>query len=276
MLVLDVAYTQIYESSYPRTKFQYFRSLKNKKVDYIFLGSSRVENGIIPSIIMDKTGKSAVNLGFQAVRLGDIYTILQLVKDYNIRYETILIQVDYIYNFEAGNSNIFEYEMTPFIRENAITKNYSDRYAMHPMANYHLPFYRYCSNDLKIGLREVFANILGKKTNVIAQKGYIARFGNSAELAGGLPATLLNRNATLDSIQSYIKQNKMKVVFYFAPICRYSKNQDFILKLKTKIPGLKDFSRALNEDKLFMDCNHLNDNGAKRFTEIFTEEVLMK
>lgn len=276
MFVLDVVYTKIYETSFPRTKFQYLRSLKNKKVDYIFIGSSRVENGIVPSIIKQKTGKEAVNLGFQAAKLGDIYTLLQLVKEYHIQYETILIQVDYIYNFEGGHSNIFEYEMMPFIRENAITKNYSDVYVEHPIANYYLPFYRYCGNDLKIGFREIFANLAGKKTNVIFQKGYIARFGNSAILAGALPAVVLNKNATLDSMQSFIKQNKMKVVFYFAPVCRNSKNQDFISKLKIKIPEFKDFSRALNDDELFMDCNHLNDNGAQRFTEILAEEVLMQ
>ena len=77
-------------------------------------------------------------------------------------------------------------------------------------------------------------------------------------------------------LNSFIKQNRMKVVFFIAPVCRNSKNQDFISKLKTKIPELKDFSRVLNEDQLFIDCNHLNDTGAKRFTEIFAEEVLMR
>jgi hypothetical protein len=275
MLVLDVVYTKIYKESPPRTKFQYFRSLKDKKVDYIFLGSSRVENGIVPSIIKQETGKTAVNFGFQAAKLADIYTLLQLIKEYNISYETILIQVDYIYNIKAGHSTIFEYEMMPFIRDNGVTKCYSDNYTEHPMANYYLPFYRYCSNDLKIGFREVFANVVRKKTNVIAQNGYVARFGNSALLSGGLPAVILDNNSILDSIQAFARQNKMKLVFFFAPVCRNSENQDFISKLKTKIPELKDFSRALNEDQSFIDCNHLNDSGAKRFTEIFTEEVLM-
>lgn len=165
MSVLDVAYTKVYQTSYPRTKFQYLRSLKNKKVDYIFIGSSRVENGIVPSIEKKKTGKEAVNLGFQAAKLGDIYTLLQLVKEYDIHYETILIQVDYIYNFVDGNSNMFQYEMVPFIRENAITKGYSDTYTINPVANYYVPFYRYCDNDLKIGFREVFANLIYKKTH---------------------------------------------------------------------------------------------------------------
>jgi hypothetical protein len=276
MTVLDFVYTTIYETSYPRTKFQYLRSLKDKKVNYIFIGSSRVENGIIPAIIEKKTGKTAVNFGFQAARLSDIYTLLQLVKEYNIHYDTLFIQVDYIYNFKEGHSNIFEYEMVPFIRENAVTKAYSDHYAENPIAAYYIPFYRYCSNDLKIGFREIFGNIVRKKTNVIVQKGYVPRFGNSAELTGGWPAVFLNTNATLDSIQSFIKENKIKAVFYCAPVSRTTKNHDFIVKLQHKIPGYKDFSRTLTDDTLFIDNKHLNDDGAKRFTEIFTAEMLMK
>lgn len=276
MSVLDFVYTKIYETAYPRTKFQYFRSLKNQKVDYIFLGSSRVENGLIPSIVKQKTGKSAVNFGFQAAKLGDIYTLLQLVKEYNIQYETILIQVDYIYNIKAGHSNIFEFEMMPFVRDNAVTKQYSDIYTEHPIAIYYLPFYRYCGNDLKLGLREIFANVIHKKTNMIANDGYGAKFGTATEMNGALPAVILDKNLIMDSIQSFVKQNKMNVIFYCAPFCKNNQNQDYTAKLKARIPGFKDFSRVITEDRMFQNCNHLNDIGARRFTEIFTEEVLMK
>lgn len=186
MTILDVVYTKVYETSYPRTKFQYLRSLKNKKVDYIFLGSSRVENGIVPTVIYNKTGKTSVNFGFQAAKLADIYTVLQLIKKYNIHYEKIFIQVDYIYNITDGNSNIFQYEMMPFIRENVITKNYLNRYIPNPNANYYFPFYRYCTNDLKIGFREVLLNISHKKTNVILNKGYSPLQGNAKKLGGGV------------------------------------------------------------------------------------------
>lgn len=275
MTILDFAYSKIYETSYPRSKFQYLRSLKDQKVDYIFLGSSRVENGIVPSIIFNKTHKKAVNMGFQAAKLGDIYTVLQLIKQYNIHSEKIFIQVDYIYNFVDGNSNIFQYEMIPFIRESAITKNYSDQYSMNPMVNYYIPFYRYCNNDLKIGFREVFANIIDKKTDVIIDNGYRALQGNELKLEGSLPEVILDKNPIVDSIQSFSKRNNMKVVFYCAPFCKNNQNQNFTSKLKTKIPGFKDFSRVLDDDTMFMNCNHLNDNGAKRFTEILTEQLLM-
>ena len=276
MAVLDVVYTKIYEASYPRTKFQYFRSLKNKKVDYIFIGSSRVESTIVPSVIYNKTNKVAVNLGFQAAKLGDIYTILQLIKAYNIRCEKILIQVDYIYNNVDGHSNIFQYEMIPFVRENAITKEYSDKYSANPIANYYVPFYRYCKNDLKLGLREVFANIIHKKNNITKDNGYGATYGNVKKLEGSLPSTILDNNAILDTIQSFVKLNNIEVVFYCAPFCKNNKNQNFTSKLKTKIPGFKDFSGVINDGAMFLNCNHLNDSGAKRFTEIFTAEVLIK
>jgi len=276
MLVLDAVYTKIYERATPRTKFQYFRSLKNQKVDYIFLGSSRVENGIVPSVIKQKTGKLAVNFGFQAAKLVDIYTLLQLVKEYNIRYEIILIQVDYIYNFEAGHSNIFEFEMMPFVRDNVVTKNYLDTHVENPLANYYVPFYRYCRNDLKLGLREIFANIIHKKNNMIATDGYSAAFGNTTEMSGALPAVILDKNSTMDSIESFVIKNKMKVIFYCAPFCKNNQNQDYTAKLKARIAGFKDFSRVITDDRMFHNCNHLNDIGAKRFTEIFAEEVLMK
>jgi hypothetical protein len=276
MSVLDVAYTKIYETSYPRTKFQYLRSLKDKKVDYIFVGSSRVENGIVPSMVKKKTGKEAVNLGFQAAKLGDIYTLLQLIKEYNLHYEAILIQVDYIYNIKAGHSNIFEYEMMPFVRDNAITKAYSDTYSEHPVANYYVPFFRYANNDLKTGFREVFANVINKKTTIITNKGYRDVHGSATQQEGTLPAFILDKNVLIDSIQSFVKHNKMKVVFYCAPFCKNNQNKDFTTKLKTKIPGFKDFSAAIDDDAMFLNCNHLNDTGAKRFTEIFTEQMLMK
>lgn len=54
------------------------------------------------------------------------------------------------------------------------------------------------------------------------------------------------------------------------------KNIDFVSKLKIKIPELNDFSHVISDDKMFVNCNHLNDNGAKRFTEILIGKLLME
>ncbi len=274
-IVFDFTYTTIYENSKPRTKFQYLRSLKNSKINYIFIGSSRVENGIVPSIIEGKTKKSCVNLGFQASKMGDIYTVLKLLKEYNISSDSIFIQVDYIFNV-GGHSNNLPYEMSPFIRDNPATKEYLVNYVGENKSNYYFPFYRYCTQDAKIGFREVFANVFKKKTNVVQNKGFSPLQGieNQKENHKSLPDTIAKKNIYFDKIKEYSKKNNFKVVFFCAPFCKHTAHLDYISKLKTKIPELCDFSNSIEEDKMFVNCYHLNDAGARKFSEIFTEKVL--
>jgi hypothetical protein len=274
-LALDFAYTTIYENSRPRTKFQYLRSLKNTKINYIFLGSSRVENVIVPSIIEDKTKKSCVNLGFQASKMGDIYSVLKLLREYNISSDSIFIQVDYIYNI-GGHSNILPYEMSPFIRDNTITKDYLLNFVGENKSNYYVPFYRYCTQDAKIGFRELIANVFNKSTSVTINKGFSPLQGteNQKENHRSLPETIADNNIYFDKIKSYVKKNNSRVIFFCAPFCKHTAHLDYISKLKTKIPELYDFSKAIEEDKMYVNCYHLNEAGAIKFTEIFTEKVL--
>lgn len=275
MIVLDYSYTKIYEESKPRTKFQYLKSLKNKKIEYVFLGSSRVENAIIPKIIKDRTGKEAVNLGFQASKLQDVFTILKLVKELNIENETVFIQIDYIFNINSGSSNILEYEMIPFIRENEIIKSHLKKQSKGSfLFNYYVPFYRYCRNDLKLGFREVFLNLMNKKSNLIETKGYIPLRGYSAIHNGSLPAEIVDKNKIFDSITKFCSKNKIKVVFYCTPFCKHTKNLEFIQKLKYKVPSLNDFSNVILQDEKFQNCSHLNNDGAEVFTEIFVKKLL--
>jgi hypothetical protein len=275
LLFLDYSYTKVYENSNPRTKFQYFRSLKNKKINYIFLGSSRVENTIVTSLIEEKTGKSAVNLGFQASKLGDLYTMLELIKKYNIQTDRIFIQVDYIFNIEDGYSKVMQYELMPFVNENEITKEYFERHFSGEKEMYYFPFYRYCHFDAKIGLREFILNIANKETKIIKNKGFVALQGNSSEHKNGLPIQIYDKNKYYDKIIEFTKINNMPVVFFCAPFCKHTKNLIFIKKLKQKIPGLYDFSGLMSDDKMFANCSHLNQNGANYFTRYLIKKILI-
>lgn len=67
--ILDFIYTKTYSNCIPRTKFQYLRLQKNKSFDYIFLGSSRVENSVVSNLIEEKTGKTSINLAMQGSNL---------------------------------------------------------------------------------------------------------------------------------------------------------------------------------------------------------------
>jgi hypothetical protein len=275
LLVFDFTYTTVYKNANPRTKFQYLRSLKNTKVNYIFLGSSRVENGIDPFIIENNTKKKCVNLGYEAAKLGDIYTVLQLLKWYNITSDTVFIQVDYIFDIKGHSINL-PYEMTPFIKENQITKDYLIDYVGEDPSMYYIPFIRYCGSDQKIGLRDVFANVIGKKTTVVANKGYSPLRENDGKHGNhlALPSSIASYSPYYEKIKKYGAANNLKIVFFCAPFCKHTKNLDYIKKLKTKIPDLYDFSNAIQEDSMFVDCFHLNEMGSRKFTEIVVEKII--
>lgn len=279
LLVFDSAYTTVYKNANPRTKFQYLRSLKNTKVDYIFLGSSRVEDGIDPLLIEKLTNKSCINLGFQASKFGDIYTVLQLLESYNVSFDTVFIQVDYIFDIKGHSINL-PYEMTPFIKDSQLTKDYLINYIGEDPSAYYIPFIRYCRSDQKIGFRDVFANLIGKKTTVVESKGYsplrVNDNGGKHNNHFSLPASIAGYSPYYEKIKKYGTANNIKIVFFCAPFCKHTKNLDYIKKLKTKIPDLYDFSKAIKEDSMFANCFHLNEMGASKFTDIFVESVLKK
>ena len=274
MYLLDLGYTKVYQKANPRTKIQYLRKQKDKKIDYIFIGSSRVESGIVPSIIEERTHKKVLNLGFQAAKLHDIYTVLQLIKYYNIHFEKIFIQVDYSYNLNAA-SPIFQPEILPFIHDNSIYNNHIKFNPSNYFKYNYVPFFRYCRNDLKLGFREICLNLANKKTNAMNNNGYSPLEGISEYCKFSLPEKINKSNNYLDSIQTFCKTNKTPVIFYCAPFCKQTKNLNYIDKLKSKIPGLFDFSTTITDDNLFQNGNHLNNNGARIFTKIFIDKVLI-
>jgi len=275
MAVLDVLYTQVYRNMTVRSKFQFIRSFKDKKIDYIFLGSSRVENGINPLLIEEQTNKKCVNFGIPASKLEDIYTVLQLLDSYNIQSEKIFIQVDYIFNVNE-RSNILQYQFLPFIRDNQKTKE-SLRYLDDFNASYYLPFYRYCANDFKIGLREFSLSVAGKKTKLVKHNGFVPRIEvASMKSDAALPSEINANNAAFDRIDAYCKKNNIDVVYFCAPFMKETKNLDFAEKLQKRIPNLKNYARLIDNDSLFMDGLHLNARGATFLTNYMIADLKLK
>jgi hypothetical protein len=272
--VLDFFYTTIFEESIPRTKFQNLRALKNQSIDYVFLGSSRVENGISPEVIKNKTGKKAVNLGFQASKLSDVYMIFQLLDFYNIKFKKVFIQVDYIFNMENESSNILSYEILPFINENLIVSNHckfndSDNYWF----NKNIPFYRYSRTSQKLGVREVLSNVIKKKSNSFENNGYAPLHGHFKNENFVWPNTIALKNKFYDSIVNYKTKTKKEVVFFIAPYRILNNDFSFVPKLGTKIPDLNNFSNELPHNRYFQNNNHLNHDGAVAFTNILIENL---
>lgn len=75
------------------------------------------------------------------------------------------------------------------------------------------------------------------------------------------------------------EEHQIVVVFFCAPFCSVTENKEYIEKLKSKLPELKDYSKGFDDrlfyDRLFYDCAHLNEQGAIFFTkQLVTNELL--
>ncbi|NUY80836.1 hypothetical protein HUK80_08025 [Flavobacterium sp. MAH-1] len=275
MAVLDVCYTQIFETSPPRSKFQLLRNLKGQKIGYAFLGSSRVDNDIVPELIEQETGKKSLNLGFQASKMYDIHTILRLLKEYDVQSDRVFVQMDYTFN-AGGHSNMMLHEVLPFIRDNEVTRRHFAVLPDHD-ALYYVPFYRYAAYDFKIGFREMMMNVLHKRTALALSGGYHPVFGHEQkENHNTLPDTIWKSNPYFDSIRSFADKNRLDVTYFCAPFDTKTKNIGYVKLLKGKIPNLRDYSQSIRDTMSFANHFHLNDVGAREFTTQFIRNELKK
>jgi hypothetical protein len=272
LCVLDLVYTQVYKKSNPRNKIQYALALQNESFDYIFLGSSRVENTIVTSEIVKATNKKAINLGFQQVKLKDILLFLKILVNNNVKADKLFIQIDYNYNILVG-SEIIQSQTLPYIRSNTFINNYLKETDSSFFSNYYIPFYRYAVNDYKIGFREFFSSAIGKKVVTDLQDGYRPLYGKmQPDKISILPEKLLENNPTFNEIKQICKANNIKVVFFCAPFCKNVVENEYLVNLNKRIPELYDFSKVITEPEYYIDCSHLNNDGALKFTSFLIDK----
>jgi hypothetical protein len=271
MVTADALYTAIFTAAPPRTKTKYIIGLKDERIDYIFLGSSRVRNSIVTKIVEDETSKKALNLGIDGAKPDDVFLQLKLLVHNNIQFEKIFIQVDYTYN-DIGPSAIVGSEALPFIRSNEVI---GEQMCAHPKFNayYYVPFYRYQDNDYAIGFRTALLHIVDRKKINFAD-GFDPREDTFTDIAKPLPDTIVKLNPTFNKIQAFCQRHNIDVVYYTAPYCDNFSDSRFSDLLKQKIPQLRDYSKALTEKKYFRDCRHLKTAGAEIFTRMLIADCI--
>ena len=272
MIVFDVIYAYVYEHGEPRNKTEYILNLKNKRIDYVFLGSSRVENHISTKLVEERTGKKALNLGVQGATLDDAFLLLKIMVHNNITTEKVFLQVDDSYNIEDP-SIIVGTESLPYIRSNKIIRQHRKDNNDYNL-NYYVPFYRYSKNDYKIGFREFIGSLVGKKIHINFSDGFDPIDQKFKTTEYMLPGTIKNENGVLSAISLFCKQNSIEMVYFCAPYCSEIGNIDYVTKLKERVPDLVDFSQSMTNTIYFKDCGHLNEKGALLFTEKLIETCL--
>lgn len=275
-LSLDVIYTFLYTNSIDTSKFQFIKKQENKKINYIFLGSSRVVNHINPTIIDSITNKESINFGVMDAKPKDVFTLLKLLDYYHITADTLFIQTDYYYN-SNDKSNFLYVDLIPYIRANKIINTYFED-EKDFLALYYFPFYRYSKNSSKLGIRELIASL--KRENIFDKnKGYIALTGTETKertWQRELPRKIERNTIYNDSIKHYMSTNAKKSIFFTAPFRPDTKNLEFISQLKNEFPIFWDFSKQIQDTNMFKNGYHLNEEGAKQFSLLISNAIISK
>lgn len=271
-LVLDQVYTFVYNTGNPRNKVQYISQLKNTHIDYIFLGSSRVENHIDCEIVSRITGKSCLNLGLQGSKTNDSAAFLQMLINNNVSYKKILFQLDYAVNFDAYSPQ-FRSFVTPYLNNKSVSDNIIKDLNNPPM--YSLPFVRYAANEKLSGFREVVLQLYDKPSKIDLTNGFEGKEGIGHYIKGNLPATANGSNSGVLWMKELETNN---LIFYTAPYCAQATNREIFTKdLAAKYPEVINYIDIFDDEpQYYSDCGHLNINGAREFTVVLTQDILNK
>jgi len=275
MVLLDVIYTTVIENSIPRNKIRYAMSIKNKHYDALFLGSSRVQNSIVTSKFKSNNIK-VLNMGLEGADLGDNWLMLYFLKNNNVTFDKVFVQLDYLYN-STGNQMTERSlsNLLPLIRDDKIASllKVNDKEFK---KNYYIPFYRYAMNSYSIGFREFVSSVMQKKPRISFEDGYTPLFGTSELKEVSLPKKIISYSDSYNKIDKLCLEMNIKPIYFIAPYCSKLIDNGFVNKLDSVVDNFYDYSRVIKEDKSFKDPMHLNDKGARKFSQIILEDFFTK
>ena len=131
---------------------------------------------------------------------------------------------------------------------------------------YYIPFYRYITFDAQIGFREMFFNLMHKKTSHLQNLGYAALKGNSGKMKNDLRALKPIQNKYYEEIKQICADNKINLIAVMTPMCSNTKGLDYFKKANRIYPEIHNYENVVDNDKYFSSCGHLNNEGARLFT----------
>ena len=272
MTVLDIGYTYVYAHAKPRSKVQLVMNAPPQHYDAIVLGSSRAANHVVTELFA-KRGVKAYNMGMSGSTLCENGLMLKLFFERGNTADKVLLQLDV--NFRGvGSAPGIKALFMPYLMSNeTVYRHYLKYDKASTVAYRYVPFYRYCSFDSKIGVRELTMSLFGKRGKDIENGGFIPLKGVlESKDKFVMDKEVRKKNSDYDDIVATCRLNHVPLVSFTAPFCAYIVNADYFLKLKKVVPDLYDYSGVVKADSLFATCGHMNEKGARVFTEYLLKE----
>lgn len=263
---------------------QLFRTtyaLEKTTEDILIFGSSRANHHYHPTVIEERLHLSYYNVGRDGNYLFYHYAILQGILK---RYSPKLIVLDFMEeDFKASQdsydriSSLLPYYKThPEIQSTVLLKSPFERLKLISS------IYPYNSSLFTIAV----GNMEFNKGRNVEVKGYVPltkKWNRSLQpISEVLPYELDSiKIKTFEAFLQDCNKSKVKVIVVASPYFKNSKQADYSIQKAIKIAEENnvmffDYSRDpyfINHPGLFADIAHLNDDGAKIFTNKLLEDL---
>lgn len=269
LVVLDWTYTTVYLNSSHRGKVENVFNSKARNYDVVILGSSRANNHFVPELFENK-GLKTFNFGMSGAHLFEASLLLKLMAERNYTIKTVILEAD------LGLCNEKESEMIagkflPYIHHSEIIKNhFSEQGNFNEL--YYIPFYRYIDFDTLIGFREMYQTATDKPTTILDNQGYHPlKSKKKGNMKNDIRALNPIRNKYYEEIKQLCKKNKYQLITVMTPMCSNIKGLDYFEKANKIYPEIYNLENVVQSDAYFSSCGHMNDAGARMFTEVVIE-----
>lgn len=269
LVVFDWLYTTVYLHSSHRGKVENVFNSKARNYDVVILGSSRANNHFVPELF-EKKGLKTFNYGMSGAHLFEASLMLKLMAERNYTIKTVILEAD------LGLCNEKESEMIagkflPYIHHSKIIKNhFSGQENFNAL--YYIPFYRYIDFDALIGFREMYQTATNKPTIILDNQGYHPlKSKKQGNMKNDIRVLKPIRNKYYEEIKQICKQNNYNLITVMTPMCSNVKGLDYFEKANKIYPEIHNLENVVQGDQYFSSCGHMNDAGARKFTEVVIE-----
>lgn len=274
LVVLDYSYTWVYRHSSNRGKVEKVFNSKGENFDVVILGSSRANNHFVPELF-EKKGLKTFNFGMSGAHLFEASLMLKLMAERHYKIKTVILEAD-LGLCNEKESEAIAAKFLPYIHHSEIIKNhFSSQENFREL--YYIPFYRYIDFDALIGFREMYQTATGKPTNILDNLGYHPLTSNKpGNMKNDIRALKPIRNKYYEEIKQICKANHYNLITVMTPMCSNVKGLDYFEKANQIYPEIHNLENVVQGDQYFSSCGHMNDSGARLFTEVVLKRVFGK
>lgn len=269
LFILDFIYTKIYVSSKPRNKISYALQEKNQNFDVVILGSSRANNHFESKQFIDM-GLHTYNFGMSGASLEESALLLEiLLKENTIKNLILEVDLNLQNNYHSEGTRV---GFLPYMNQSKIIElYYANRISNFEILN-KIPFYRYMKYDSKIGFRESFFTSINKGSENLKKAGFYGLQGKTNSMRYDLSNKHPVASYSYEHIKSLCKINNINLIAVTTPMCKNTTGINFFNEVTTLYPEIYNLEEVVNNDFYFYSCGHMNEKGAK----IYTNYILNK